>query len=1080
MSRLLSKKTRNVLVFIMVLALIVSAVPELSVFAKKETAAKGQVTATELYMRTGPGTDYKNIFRGDEKVLLVKDQYVSILGERNGWYHITAEFKGEAFEGYSLATFITLTEGTVKQETGDFTEITPTPTSTPSPTPTPKPESTGKGKVNADELRVRKGPGQEYEVVLVKGAEALLVRDQVVTLYGQKNGWYHLTAKVNGKKVEGYSLGTYITITKGKVDEETDVTPSAAVTPTPSASTPTPSPQPTTTATPVPTLTEAPDEPSATPIPQEVPLPAGAHKTDDGRVIDADGNELEIVTETFSSQYDVKGAVTAELLNMRESASLDAEVLAILPKDTIVCLVGTTTNTVSVNGKNVLTRWYRVITAVDGAPVRGYVLSDYVKLDYTEGFIATTNVKKQVIRKKAASNGKKIKTSKGKIVKFPLETEVAVLAEKDVNGVKWLKVEGEFKTETVTGWLLASRVDFVGNATEINFSYYRIKEKPAEVTVTATPPVTPLQDGEEDIEGANAVIKDAAALSLKEEPKYSSAVVFTDDKKPVMVYQGQAVKVIGTETDSENLWCRIEAKYENKIYTGYVNAIYIELGAGLTLPSKPGEEKPETSNFEELLANEGFPESYKPFLRELHAQYPDWVFKAYKTGLDWETVIDKESVVGENLIPNTRSVEWKSLEAGAYSWESDSFTVFDGSSWVTASRAAISYYMDPRNFLGHDTIFQFEVLDYKPSYQTKEGINTILNKTAMSGTSFDYTDECGYERTISYTEAFATAAEFSGVSPIHLASRVKQEVTIGSTAMSNSVSGTVPGYEGLYNYYNIGAYHSTEAGGAIINGLRYARDGSTSETLNTKCLISWNTRLRSIMGGAFYIGNNYINRGQNTIYLQKFNVTGTSTYNHQYMANVEAPYSEGKRMFAAYENPGNTPIVFLIPVYENMPEEPCPVPEKAYNPNNWLKTLKLYDINGDSLALTPSFSVTKDQEYSLIVGYETDYIKVGVTTVSSLATVLGDGYIYPVVGENRLVIPVKAENGDIRKYIINIIREDKSEDTPTDEPTPIPIDITLEPDTPTPTPEESTDVPEVTPEPTPSAAVPPEVPANRF
>ena len=79
----------------------------------------------------------------------------------------------------------------------------------------------------------------------------------------------------------------------------------------------------------------------------------------------------------------------------------------------------------------------------------------------------------------------------------------------------------------------------------------------------------------------------------------------------------------------------------------------------------------------------------------------------------------KESVVGENLIPNTKSVEWKSLEAGAYSWKDDKFTVFDGSSWVTASKEAISYYMDPRNFLDHESIFQFEVLDYNPSYQSK-------------------------------------------------------------------------------------------------------------------------------------------------------------------------------------------------------------------------------------------------------------------------------------------------------------------------------------------------------------------------
>ena len=38
------------------------------------------------------------------------------------------------------------------------------------------------------------------------------------------------------------------------------------------------------------------------------------------------------------------------------------------------------------------------------------------------------------------------------------------------------------------------------------------------------------------------------------------------------------------------------------------------------------------AQFEQQLAAEGFPESYKDKLRELHAKYPNWVFKAQKTG----------------------------------------------------------------------------------------------------------------------------------------------------------------------------------------------------------------------------------------------------------------------------------------------------------------------------------------------------------------------------------------------------------------------------------------------------------------
>ena len=1061
---------------ILVLVLIVAMIPDLATEAKKKSTVKGTVTASELYMRSGPGTEYTNILSAGEKVVLVKDQEVTVLGERNEWYHIKVTVNGEELEGYSLAKWISVDGAEVKVETGEFTEITPTPSATPTPTPTPAPKKTGSGKVTATQLNIRKGPGTEYDIVTVKGENAVLVKDQAVSLYGEKNGWYHITAKINGKKTEGYSLGTYIEIVSGKVEPEEDETPTPTEEPTPTEGpTPavTPSPAPTGTEdniTPEPTgdITPEPtDEPTDTPFPTEMvlPLPSGALALDDGTVFDMYGNELELYTSTYSSKYSLKGIVTADLLNVRTSASLDSDILGVISKDTIVSLVGTRTNTVKFDGVSRKVRWYRVLVLVDGEYIRGYVLSDYIRLNYSEKFIVFNNSGKQILRTEADGSSAKVKTSKGKKVSIPKNSEVVILAEEQVGNDKWFKISTEYGGETVTGWLLALRVTFESNTNSIDLSNYRVKEKEPEIIVTDIPTVTPPPVNNENIENANGIIKDAAALSLKTEPRYSASAVFTASKIPVMVYSGQGVRVVETATDSENLWCLIEVVFDGSLYTGYVNSMYVETDSTITMPGSNTDTVLSSASFEESLAIEGFPESYKPFLRALHEQYPNWKFKAFHTGLDWDNVIKKESEVGVNLIPNTKSVEWKSLEAGAYSWASDKFTVFDGSSWVTASKEAISYYMDPRNFLEYNTIFQFELLNYNPSYQTKDGINTILKNTAMKDSSYTYTDDLGVQRSISYTDTFAMAAEYSGVSPLHLASRVKQEVTIGATAMSNSVTGTVAGLENLYNYYNIGAYHSTEPGGAIANGLRFAQNGSSSEDLNMKCLIPWNNRLRSIFGGAFYIGNNYINRGQNTIYLQKFNVTATSTYSHQYMANVEAPYSEGKRVYAAYENPGDIPIVFSIPVYLNMPETPCSVPEKAYNPNNWLKSLKLYDKKGEALSLTPTFSAKKDQEYNLIVSYETDYIKVSATTVSSLAKVEGDGYFYPAVGNNRMVIPVRAENGDVREYVINIVREEQAATpTPTPEETPTPTPE----ETPTPTPEETpTPTPEETPTPTP-------------
>ena len=127
------------------------------------------------------------------------------------------------------------------------------------------------------------------------------------------------------------------------------------------------------------------------------------------------------------------------------------------------------------------------------------------------------------------------------------------------------------------------------------------------------------------------------------------------------------------------------------------------------------------------------------------------------------------------------------------------------------------------------------------------------------------------------------AAELYDVSPYHLVSRVIQEV--GSNG-SRSVSGTEPGYEGIYNYYNIGAYQSSDP---VINALKWASTPSSNE----KYLRPWNSRYKAILGGAKYIATGYISVGQNTLYLQKFDVVANGgLYSHQYMSNIMAASSE--------------------------------------------------------------------------------------------------------------------------------------------------------------------------------------------
>ena len=480
---------------------------------------------------------------------------------------------------------------------------------------------------------------------------------------------------------------------------------------------------------------------------------------------------------------------------------------------------------------------------------------------------------------------------------------------------------------------------------------------------------------------------------------------------------------------SNNVYCHVGFLYNGKMHYGYIEDSWINVLTGEELEeiklSAGGTMTGNQADFEYYLDQQGFPESYKPALRELHAQYPEWVFEADHTGLSWYEVIEEESIAGKNLIPNSKGIEWKSLETGAYDWTKDKFVVYDGSTWVTASREAIEYYMDPRNFLDESGIFMFEVLRYAPEYQDEQGVESILKSTPFQYSTYSYEDVYGGWNTLSYAQTFIAAAEYSGVSPYHLASRVKQEVVTSATTASNSVSGTVSGLEGLYNFYNIGAYHSTAAGGAIANGLKYAKNGaSNNDELNDASLIPWTNQYNAIVGGAYILGDNYINRGQDTVYLQKFNVTENSTYYHQYMANVEAPYSEAKKTASGYDNKEELPIVFSIPIYYDMPEEAVPAPQKAENPNNWLKSLKLFDAAGNDLQLTPTFNVKVDQVYYLVVGADDSLVQIEADAVSSKASVIGSGFHGLDYGTNTITLMVMAENGDIREYIIVIVRQE--------------------------------------------------------
>jgi beta-N-acetylglucosaminidase len=298
--------------------------------------------------------------------------------------------------------------------------------------------------------------------------------------------------------------------------------------------------------------------------------------------------------------------------------------------------------------------------------------------------------------------------------------------------------------------------------------------------------------------------------------------------------------------------------------------------------------KVNNSDFEAYLTSQGFPASYKKALRKLHNEHPNWVFKAKKTNLAFNTVLSRETRNGVSLVYKSYPKSYR--DKSSYSYKNGKYIAKDGSSWYNASKTVVAYYLDPRNFLDDTHIYMFLSLNYH-SYQTTETVNKVLSGTQLPKKGFS-------------ASMFVSAGKKYEVSPIFLASRAKQETGGGSIA----INGYKYKNKTVYNPFNIGA---TSGSNPVVTGLKYAYKKG------------WTTRMKAVNGGAELLEDQYIGKKQNTIYYQRFNVKNgwLKAGTHQYMTNIMAPYYESASMKTAYTSYGLTDekLVFEIPVYKSMP-----------------------------------------------------------------------------------------------------------------------------------------------------------------
>ena len=460
------------------------------------------------------------------------------------------------------------------------------------------------------------------------------------------------------------------------------------------------------------------------------------------------------------------------------------------------------------------------------------------------------------------------------------------------------------------------------------------------------------------------------------------------------VYEYKVVTILdtnaGTGNGCDTKWYKIS--YNNK--TGYVCSKYIVSTSSTTTSVVAG------GTYEQTLLNAGFPESYWPYLKYLHQKYPNWQFEKLAVNTNFDTMVNEQYTLGKNLIQSPPD-GWKRLDT--YLYDENRFrTDFSGggSTWFAPSKEVVKYYLDPRNFLNEYDIFMFEKLSFNSTFHTKSGVSALLSNTFMSGNTIDGQND-------NYADIFMEAAETEtiNVSPYFLAARIIQEV---GTTRSSAVSGTVKGYEGYYNFYNIDATGSSDEMTNVRNGLsRSVKEG-------------WNTEKSAILGGARIIANGYINVGQDTLYNQKFDF---NEFWHQYQQNIEAPIHERQNMRRIYRANGflSSSFVFRIPVYAGLSNEVAEIP----NPGSPINSLKELKVNN---TVVSGFNRDK-KSYTVYVSGSTTIANISATPHVNSASVSGAGDVTLNDGTTTREIKVTAQNGSVNTYTVNIVRDANTKPT---------------------------------------------------
>lgn len=165
-------------------------------------------------------------------------------------------------------------------------------------------------------------------------------------------------------------------------------------------------------------------------------------------------------------------------------------------------------------------------------------------------------------------------------------------------------------------------------------------------------------------------------------------------------------------------------------------------------------------------------------------------------------------------------------------------------------KVKVTYYLNPLNFLTLDGVFQFESLkkadcdnilspDANAPKNLVNGIlkgswmeNKDITYTTTEGSITNYTIGSGTTlKNATYTDAIIAASTTNGWGVNYIATKIRQE---NGVYYGSAITGTTVPFQGIYNFFNIGANNTASDGLAFAAGYMKAKTNATLYYTNAK------------------------------------------------------------------------------------------------------------------------------------------------------------------------------------------------------------------------------------------------------